>query len=233
MRIASLGVLSFLASSAPSLALAQRAEYATPAELRGEGLSHLLDASLRLGYTRAVETGRAPGLANTGAFSFRTRALLGERVAYCAGLDGELGGSDGGFVYGLTGYLLGVGARWGAGNAVALCGGAGFSGATDAVPFAGRFPVELSLAQSLGPLRVLLWANVAWTAGDASRREGSRTLSFVDEAEAGLSFRFGRQRRYWSSTNAGGGPSLGVVYREYMGARAVGVVIGLDLTGAR
>ena len=225
--------LALVVLGAPTRALAQRAAYATADELPGEGLPHLADVSLGVGYLRALETGRAPAFQNAGVFAVRGRVLLGSRVGYCVGLDGEVGGGDAGFVYNLTGYLAGVGARWGAGNGVSLCGGAGFSGAGDAVPFAGRFPVELRVAQSLGPVRIALWAQVAWTLGDKARVDGSPSLAFAHEAEAGLSVRIGRQHRYWASTSAGGGPSIGVVYREAMGSRMLGVVLGLDLTGAR
>ncbi len=228
------GALALAAAVAatPSVAHAQRAEYARPDELRSE-VPYLLDVSLRLGYTRVLEVGHAAPLAHTGTFSLRTRALVGRTVAWCGGLDGEVGGADAGFVYGLTGYLLGGALRWGRSNGVCLTGGAGFSGAGDAVPFAGRFPAELSVVQQLGPVRVQLWAHAAWVLGDDRRSNGSQTLSFADEAEAGLSVRIGKQRQYWSTTNAGAGPSLGVVYREFMGARSVGLVLGLDLTGAR
>lgn len=224
-------LLAAAVAATPSVADAQRAEYARPDELRSE-LPNLLDVSLGLGYTRVIETGRAAPLANLGTFSLRTRALVGRTVAWCAGLDGEVGGADAGFAYGLTGYLVGGGVRWGRSNGVCLTGGVGFSGVGDAVPFAGRFPVEMSVTQQLGPVRIRVWATAAWVLGDA-RRDGAQTLTFADEAEAGLSVRLGKQRQYWSTTNAGAGPSLGVVYREFMGARSVGVVLGLDLTGAR
>ncbi len=224
---------TFLAAlAAPLTASAQRAAYATVDELPTEGLPHLADVSLGLRYQRTLSPDAAP-LTNAVTFGVRTRALLGRSVGYCVGLDGDVGGSDAGFTWGVTGWLLGAGARWGAGNGASLCGGAGLGATGSAVPFAGRFPVELSVAQSLGPVRVNVWASVAWTVGDDLRRNGSPSLSFADEAEAGVRVRFGRQHHYWSTTNAGGGPSLAVVYREFMGARAIGVVLGIDLTGAR
>lgn len=221
-------------SALPSVAWAQqRAEYARPEDLRPEGVSNLLDVSMRVRYARVFSPARVRDLANIGAFSVRNRLLLGRTVSYCAGLDGDIGGSSTGVVYSLTAYALGVGARWGAGNAVSLCGGAGFDGVADAVPFAGRFPAELSVAQSVGPLRFTAWGSLAWTVGADARRRGSTSFDFADEFEAGLVVRLGRQRRYWSNVSAGGGPSIGAVYREFMGTRSVSVVIGLDLTGAR
>ncbi len=227
------GLLLVVALALPSTARAQRAAYARPEELRPEGLSHLLDVSLRLGYARVLDPDRVQGLANVGTFSLRARALLGRNPSYCVGLDGEVGGADTGFVYGLTAHVVGVGGRWGEGNAVALCGGAGFDGVVGAVPLAARFPAELSAAVNLGPLRLTAWAGVAWVAGADARREGSTWLTVVDEVDAGLTVRLGRQHRLWASASAGRGPSLGVVYRELMGTRFVGVVLGLDLSGAQ
>lgn len=234
--IPSLCAASLLAAAvcaAPATAWAQRAEYARPDELRPEGLSHLLDLTLGLGYARAVDAPATQSLANLGVFSLRARALLGRRVAYCAGLDGEVGGADTGAVYGLTLHALGIGGRWGLGNAVALCGGAGFSGVGGAVPLAARFPAELSIALSLGPIRLSAWGGLAWTAGAAERAKGAPSVSFADEFEAGVAVRLGRQRGLWQQVSAGAGPSIGVTYRELMGARFVGVVIGLSLTGAQ
>ena len=54
-------------------------------------------------------------------------------------LDGEVGGADAGFAYGVTAYLLGGGVRWGRGNALCLTGGAG-PGPWATPSFAGRFP---------------------------------------------------------------------------------------------
>lgn len=66
-----------------------------------------------------------------------------------------------------------------------------------------------------------------------AEREGSSTLGFADEVDARLFVRLGRRHRYWGQTNGGGGPSVGVTYRGFMGTRLVAVTIGLDLSGAR
>ncbi len=223
-----------LALTAPSLAVGQpRAEYARPDELRPEGISNHLDVTLGARYARIFSPARARNLSDLGGFTVRSRLFLGRNPTFCTGLDGDIGGSTTGAAYALTAYALGLGARWGHGNVAALCGGAGFDGIAGSVPFGGRFPAELTVAQSVGPLRFTAWANVAWTVGADARRHGSTSFTFADEFEAGLAVRVGRQRGYWTRTNAGGGPSLGVVYREFMGTRSVGVVLGISLTGAR
>ena len=218
---------------APSAALAQRATYAQPSELEPEGMSHHLDVSLQGRYARVLDPANVHGFTNSGSFALHSRLVLGRSVGYAAGLDGEIGGCENGAVYGLTAHLLGVGARWGLGNVVALHGGVGFDGVVGSVPLAARFPVQVMLGWSLGPIRVSAHAGVAFIAGADERRNGSSWLPVGDEFEAALLVRAGRQRRYWESVNAGGGPALGVVYREFMGTRSVGVVLALDLTGAR
>lgn len=231
LRAAATFALSLVVT--PTLALAQRTTYARPDELRPEGVSHQLDLSTRLGYARVLDPSRVGGMTNLGALSLRLRALVGRSVAWTGGLDAEVGGAETGALYGATLHALGVAARWGRGSYVALQGGAGLSGASDAVPFALRLPAELSVAVSVGPVRVSAWASVAWTPLEDARARGSTTLSFVDECEAGLSLRIGRQRPYWGTVSAGAGPSINVAYREFMGTRSLGVMIGFDLSGAR
>ena len=215
----------------PTPAPAQRVSYASAADLPAEGPAHVLDLAAAGQYAR-TEADLA-GMRDVGLFALRSRLLLGRRAAYCAGLDGELGGSGEGVVYGATAYVAGVGARFGDAGVVALCGGVGLDGALGAVPLAARFPVELSLALDLGPLRAIPWARAVWTAGDAARRDGVSWTSAADEIEAGLLVRFARQRPYWGRVSAGGGLTVGVVHRALMGTSWTGVVVGLGLTGAQ
>ena len=221
--------LALLLWAAP--APAQRAAYVRAADLDAEGPAHVLDLAAAGQYARTDAD--LAGVRDVGMFALRSRLLVGRRVAYCAGLDGELGGSGEGLVYGATAYLAGVGARFGDAGTIALCGGAGLDGVADAVPLAARFPLELSLALDVGPLRATPWARAVWTAGDAARSDGVSWTSAADEVEAGLLVRFGRQRRYWSHVSAGGGLAVGVVHRAFMGTSWTGVVIGLGLTGAQ
>ncbi len=217
----------------PAAALAQRAAYEQPPDLAPEGISHLLDVSVQGRYARVFDPARVGGFGNSGAFALRYRLVLGRTVGYAGGLDGEIGGSENGAVYGVTAHLLGVGARWGLGNVVALHGGAGFDGVVGSVPLAARFPAQVMVGWSLGPVRVSAHAGLAFVVGADVRRDGSSWLPLGDEFEAGLLVRAGRQRPYWGTVNAGGGPALGVLYREFMGTRSLGVVLALDLTGAR
>jgi hypothetical protein len=213
-----------------------RAAYLKPEDLKKEGLPHQLDVSMLSKYAHVFDapTPTKPlPLANQGSFVLRNRLALGRNPHYCLGLDGEIGGSNAGIVYGASAYVAGTGLRWNNGNLIAICGGVGVDGVKNAVPFAVRYPAELRTELSMGPIRTTLWARTWWLANPKERQEGSSTLSFVDEMDAGLLFRFGKQHRYWSRVNAGGGLAIGVLYREFMGARSLGVVLGLNLSGAQ
>lgn len=209
---------------------APTAAHASPEDLPGDGLPHLLDVAFLGQFARGY--GTDPAVRRMGTFDVRTRAHLGRAPSYCLGVDGRIGGSTDGVVYGATAYPVGFGARWGAGNVVSLCGGAGFDRTGDGVPLAAVFPAELSLAIDLGVVRPLLWVRPAWSAGEAVRREGT-FISFVDELDIGLVVRLSRQHRYWSTVSAGGGLSIGVTYRELMDTRMIGVVLGFAFAGEK
>jgi hypothetical protein len=209
---------------------AQRAAYATPDELHAEGLSHLADVAMLGEYARVARPEAANGVRDIVDFALRSRMYLGRFPSYCVGLDGSVGGSNAGVAYGVTGYLTGIGARFGSGNVVSLCGGAGLDAVGSNVPLAARFPAELSVALSLGPLRPTVWLRPAWVRG-AKAREGGASVSFVDELEAGALVRIGRQHPYWARMSAGGGVAIGVAYRELMGTYAVLGTLGFEFTG--
>jgi len=211
---------------------AQRAGYASPDELPPDGVSHLMDVATLGAYARVADPDDAGGLRDVGTFALRSRIYLGRAPNYCAGLDGEIGASNSGLAYGVTGYLVGLGARWDAGNVISLCGGAGLNRYGSAVPLAARFPAELSLALALGPIRPIVWLTPAWTSGSDARKKGA-SPSFVDELEAGILIRFVEQHRYWSRVSAGGGFALGFSYREFMDTRAFVGLVGFEFAGER
>jgi hypothetical protein len=225
-------LVSLSIAAVPRAASAQRAAYATPEELPPEGTSHLLDVATLGRYTRTIDEAKAGGLSNTFDFALRSRLYVGRSVSYCVGLDGEIGGSNAGFVYGVTGYLAGLGTRWGAGNVLSLCGGAGLDRVGSAVPLAAKFPAELSMGVSLGPVRPVLWVRPWWVAGSDARREGA-TPSFVDELDLGMLVRFSPQHRYWMQTSGGGGFAMGINYRELMGTYAITASVGFAFAGEK
>lgn len=207
------------------------APYATVDELGGDGAPHQVDLSMFVSGLRIPD---APnGLRTIATFGLHERTLVGRTVGYALGFDGSVGGSSTGATYGGTIYPVGLGVRFDGGGSLTLAGGIGADRVVGAVPLAARVPAELSLVLSLGVVRPTLFVRPSWLFGADERKRGARTLSSLDELEAGISVRFGAQHRYWSQTNAGRGPVLGVVYRELLGARAVGLTLGLDLSGGR
>jgi hypothetical protein len=238
VRIATTALLLAL-SCGPRLAQADdgpRASYATPEDLAPEGLPHELEISMGAQVTHVLQR-PAPdplnGLGNIAAFALKNRVLVGTTLAYSGGLDAYVGGSDTGAAYGATLYPVGLGVRGGPGTFVALSGGVGVDRVVGSVPAGALFPADLSLGFPLGPLRPILWARATWVADAPERRHGSPSISAVDELETGLAIRFGKQQRYWLDLNAGGGPSIGAFYREFMGARAIGLLVSLDLSAGK
>ena len=221
------------ATLAPAVAHAEpHAEYVTPENAKGEGIPHVLDVSLLGQYARVVDDNKPAGLKNLGSFVTRTRLAIGRSITYCAGLDAEVGGSTRGLVYGVTGYLAGLGARWGDDNTISLCGGVGYDGVRHAVPHAVRVPVELAAAVSLGPVRPIVYLRPSWLAGGRADLPGAPS-GFGKELEAGVIVRLARQHHYWTTANAGGGLAIGVAYREFMDSRYIAFSIGVNLVGAQ
>jgi hypothetical protein len=223
--------LAALLSTTALPALAQpRAEYVRPDALPSEGITHLADVALLGDYAKVDDPAKAGGLEHVYAGSLRSRVYFGRELSYAAGLDGSLGGSSSGFCYDATAYLLGLGTRWGAGNVIALTGGVGLDRYGSALPRATRFPLELSVALDLGPVRPVLFGRPAWVIGTEARKKGA-TPSFVDELEAGILLRLAPQHRYWQKMTAGGGFAVGASYRELMGTHAFLATLGFDFVG--
>lgn len=213
------------AVDAPAVA-ADRAAYATEAELGGDGLPHTFSVATLGRY------GRGENDANIVDFVSRSRACLGSTLGYCIAFDGNIGGSSAGLVYGVAISPVGFGLRWGPGNIVTVTGGLGYDRLGDAVPGALFVPAELSIGVALGPLRPVAWVRPQWIASEEARRKGSN-LGFVDELDLGLLVRLSPQHRYWSTTFAGGGLALGVGYREFMGTFMVTGLVGIALDGGK
>jgi hypothetical protein len=225
-----------LTGSAHVAGNAMRAPYATPEELTPEGLPHQIEVSLGGEYTRILDShgfDSPSGLHNIETAALASRLLIGRQLAYSAGLDAHVGGSDTGAAYGATLYPVGIGLRGERGTFVSLSGGVGVDRVIGSVPTGTLFPADVSVGFPLGPLRPMAWMRGTWIAGAPGRRHGSTLTSAVDELEAGLSVRIGKQQRYWMEMNAGGGPAIGVFYREFMGARALGLTLSVDFSGGQ
>ena len=233
MRIRAMIVLALalVATTASRGAHAQRAEYAKPEELDREGFRHLTELSMLLEYAHVAEPDAVGELEHIGRFDVRSRWHLASIPSICMGMDASIGGSNQGVAYSVTTYPLGVGVRIGASSVIATCGGIRYDAIGSKLPRAFSVPAELTVSSTLGPVRPIAWIRPAWVA--KQERQNGISGDFADELEAGLIVRFGRQRHFWTETNAGGGPALGVSYRGFLGTYALGVLVGFDFAGAR
>lgn len=159
----------------------------------------------------------------------RTRIGIGRGAlgaGYLGGLDVRGGDLDGGY-YELDAHALGLAFRARGGAFVALSGGVGVGGVRGAG--ATRAPAELSFELPVGPSHVLARAGVAWALGGDDYADDA--FGIADEASALVGVRLGRDRRYWGSVVAGGGPYLAFTYRNLGGGETFGAALGLDLWG--
>lgn len=157
----------------------------------------------------------------------RLHGFIGNRwLGYHAGLDLAAGGTigAGGFAYDVALFPGGLALRFAETSFVTLGFGVGASGATGSLDDAATFPVEarFELGRSI---RVLGRARATFVAGADSRQDGAR---FADELEAMLALRLGRAYTDWGFPT-GNGYFVGASYREALGAKFAGVVIGYSI----
>jgi alpha-beta hydrolase superfamily lysophospholipase len=152
------------------------------------------------------------------------RGALG--AGYLGGLDLRGGNLDGGS-YNLDAHALGIALRRAGGAVLAVTGGVGIGGVRGVTET--RAPIELSLELPIGPSRVLARAGLAWSL--SSVQYIGDAFGVADEASALLGVRIGRDRRYWGSAVAGGGPFAAFTYQNLGSADIYGVALGLDLFG--
>lgn len=223
-----LGLVGTLARGAH----AQRAEYAKPEELDSEGFRHLTELSMLGEYAHVANPDSVGELEHIGRFDIRSRWHFGSIPSFCMGMDASIGGSNQGVAYSVSLYPAGVGVRIGASSVIAACGGVRYDAIGSKLPRAFSLPAELTASTTLGPLRPIAWIRPAWVLAKEERQNGL-SRDFADELEAGLLLRLGRQRHFWTETNAGGGPAIGVTYRGFLDTYAIGVLFGFDFAGAR
>lgn len=147
-------------------------------------------------------------------------------LGYLGGLDVRGGRVDGGY-YHVDAHALGVALRSAGGAQIALTGGVGIGGVRG--NGATRAPVELSLELPLGPTHVMARGGVAWALGGDDYADDA--FGIADEASALVGIRLGRDRHYWGSVVAGGGPYLAFTYQNLGGGKLFGAALGLDLWG--
>ncbi|HUQ05310.1 MAG TPA: lysophospholipase [Kofleriaceae bacterium] len=175
------------------------------------------------------EQPRADGAPTAFTGGMRSRIGVGRGAlgaGYVGGLDVRGGRLDGGY-YHVDAHALGIALRGARGALLSITGGIGIGGVRGAD--ATRAPLEVSLEMPVGPTRVFARAGLAWRLGGDDYVDDA--LGVADEASALVGGRFGRDRRYWGSVVAGGGPFLALTYQNLGGAELYGVSLGLDLWG--
>jgi hypothetical protein len=152
----------------------------------------------------------------------------GKWFGYHAGLDLAAGGTlnDGGFAYDVALFPTGVALRFAETSFITVGVGVGASGATGTMDDAATFPFEARFEVGRG-IRVLGRARATFVTASDSRQAGAR-FALVDELEAMLAVRVGRAYTDWGFPT-GNGYFVGATYREALGARFAGAVIGYSI----
>lgn len=171
-------------------------------------------------------------LAGLGLAGLRLRGVVGRRapVGWMLGLDLAAGATGPrGFAYQADLYLLGLGVKLGQVGALGLGTGVGASGATGTLDDAVALPLEGFLHLALGDhLRLMARGRITWVAAADARADGAPSVGWADELDGTVALRLGhRYREYGFPT--GNGWFAGVAYRETMGERMLGAVIGYSL----
>jgi len=151
-------------------------------------------------------------------------------VGILVGVDLHAGSTNpGGFAYQADLYLAGVGMRLGGHGTAGVGAGVGASGAVGTLDDAVEVPVEAFLELGLGSrLRVLARGRAVWLGAASGRTDGAPTFGFTDEVDATLAVRWGRRYRDFGFPS-GNGYFVGAAYREQLGARFIGAVLGYSV----
>ena len=162
---------------------------------------------------------------------FRLHGFISRhRIGWHVGLDGAAGATEGraGFAYDVAFLPIGVGFRWGDTQMIGIGTGIGAMGAVGTLDDAVTFPIEAFAELALGSdLRVLARARMSYLSGAGGRDRGSPTVSFADEVDGMLGVRIGHV--YSEFLPAGNGYFVGAAYREMLGTKFVGLVIGYSI----
>lgn len=147
-------------------------------------------------------------------------------LGYYGGLDARAGYVDGGY-YEVDLHALGFALRGARGALLSLTGAFGLGGVrgNDAT----HMTTELGVEIPAGPVRLLGRASLGWrVSGDHYMDDAN---GIADELSALVGVRLGRDHRYWADLAGGGGPYVGVTYRDLGGSELLGVSLGVDLWG--
>ena len=157
-------------------------------------------------------------------------------VHLALGLDYRMGATQpGGFLYQFNVLPLGLGFTASDALLVGVSTGIGISQITGRLEVAAQVPLETRLELRVSD-RIWLagMAQARWLLRD-SRKDGSQSLSFADEASARLTMRWGRRYDRPPRVHAGDGYFVGVAAGEELGSRSILAVFGyaIDVAARR
>ena len=174
----------------------------------------------------------APKFEDLTLAGFRLHGFVGPgRVGWHVGLDAAAGATTrtAGFAYDVAFLPVGVGVRFGDTQMVGLGVGVGAMGAVGTLDDAATFPIEAFGEFSLGGrVRILARGRASYLAAARDRKRGAPSVSFVDELDATLGIRIGHSYHDYGFPS-GNGYFVGAAYREMLGARFAGLVIGYSI----
>ena len=150
----------------------------------------------------------------------------GKWFGYHAALDLAAGSTlrGGGLAYDVALFPAGVALRLGKSSFLAFGAGIGAMGAVGQLDDALTFPLDVTFELDGGPVRLVSRGRASYVAAARGREGGAR---FADELEGMAGIRIGR--RYTRFARNGQGYFAGVAYREMLGERFVGAVIGYSI----
>ena len=153
----------------------------------------------------------------------------GKWIGYHAGIDLAAGGTinHGGFAYDVALFPAGIALRFAETSFLTFGFGIGGSGATGTIDDAVTLPVELRFEVGRG-IRLLGRARATYLLAADARQRGAMSTGAADELEAMLAIRLGRAYTDWGFPT-GNGYFLGATYREALGAKFAGAVIGYSI----
>jgi len=152
-----------------------------------------------------------------------------EHFGFHAGIDLAAGSTlrGAGFAYDVALFPLGLALKLGGTSFITLGTGVGAMGAVGRLDDAVTLPIELDFELGGGDIRLLGRGRASYVAGADGRQDGAPSTKLADELEAQLGVRVGGH--YNDYVPSGNGYFVAVAYREMLGARYVGAVIGYSI----
>jgi hypothetical protein len=174
----------------------------------------------------------APKFEDLTLAGFRLHGFVSKsRIGWHIGIDGFAGATTrmAGFAYDVAFLPIGFGVRWGDTQMVGLGAGVGAMGAVGTLDDAVTFPIEAFGEFALGGhVRILARARASYLAAAPGRSRGAPSVGFVDELDGTLGIRIGHSYHEYGFPS-GNGYFVGAAYREMLGARFAGIVLGYSI----